>query len=46
MEKTGELHAITTVIAGRCPQYQWNMRLKGLESLSGSFGKEELSCPC
>jgi hypothetical protein len=46
MEKTGQLHAITTVIEGKCPQYQWNMRLNGLQSLSESFGEEEFSCPC
>jgi hypothetical protein len=44
MEVTGQLHGITTVIVGRCPQYPWNMRLNRLQSLSGSFGEEEFSC--
>jgi len=42
MDITAQLHGMATELQ----EFPWNMRLNGLQSLSGSFGEDEISCPC
>jgi hypothetical protein len=41
MEVSGQLHSLTPLLRGKCPQYPLDKRLGGAQNRSGRFGEEK-----